>query len=249
MNWLRPALAAAILWVSVSAPAAAACRQALALALDVSGSVDALEYRLQIDGVANALRDPEVEAAFLMFPETPVRLMVFEWSARGHQRKVVPWTIVSSEDDLRRIADTLNRTQPAAVDDPSTAIGPAMLYGVAELMRQDDCWQKTLDISGDGPANVGIHPQDIKPEEIGPIIINGLIIGPDSPANINKNRHNLKSLLAYYESYILRGFGSFAEVAVDYADFQTAMRRKLIRELQPAAVSGVLPEGLANQGG
>ena len=36
-------------------PGTAACRQALALGLDVSGSVDACEYRLQIDGLAQAL--------------------------------------------------------------------------------------------------------------------------------------------------------------------------------------------------
>ena len=39
-----------------AAPAAAQCRQALALALgpDVSGSVDKVEYRLQLDGLAGA---------------------------------------------------------------------------------------------------------------------------------------------------------------------------------------------------
>ncbi|MGR3364390.1 MAG: DUF1194 domain-containing protein, partial [Maritimibacter harenae] len=41
------------------------CRQALVLALDVSGSVDAGEYRLQMDGLAQALTAPEVAAAIL----------------------------------------------------------------------------------------------------------------------------------------------------------------------------------------
>ncbi|MCW1950803.1 MAG: DUF1194 domain-containing protein, partial [Octadecabacter sp.] len=44
------------------------CRQALALGLDVSGSVDVQEYRLQLDGLALALGDPEVTAALLAHP-------------------------------------------------------------------------------------------------------------------------------------------------------------------------------------
>ena len=54
------ALVGATLWASAGV---AECRQALALGLDVSGSVDAREYRLQLDGVAGALDDPAVRAA------------------------------------------------------------------------------------------------------------------------------------------------------------------------------------------
>ncbi|MEM7581568.1 MAG: DUF1194 domain-containing protein, partial [Cyanobacteria bacterium P01_A01_bin.80] len=47
------------------------------LGLDVSGSVDATEYRLQLDGVARALLDDGVADAFMIMPDAPVRLMVF----------------------------------------------------------------------------------------------------------------------------------------------------------------------------
>lgn len=231
----------------MASPAIAQCRQALALGLDVSGSVDSSEYRLQLDGVAQALLSDQVAEAFFIFPENSVRLMVFEWSARHHQRQIIGWTEINSRDDLARVANRLTSTRAAAVENPSTAIGAAMLYGVAELQKQDECWQKTLDISGDGPANIGRHPQDITPELTGQVIINGLVIGPNSPANVNKNRHNLKTLEEYYEAYVLRGFGAFTEAANDYADFERAMRRKLIRELQPAAVSAVPRQG-ANPG-
>ena len=55
----------AVLWrillisLCLSGPAQA-CRTALILAMDVSNSVDPGEYRLQIDGLAAALRDPEI---------------------------------------------------------------------------------------------------------------------------------------------------------------------------------------------
>lgn len=63
----------------------AACRQALALGLDVSGSVDAQEYRLQTDGLAAALLHPEVVEAFLALSDLPVSLAIYEWSGPGTQ--------------------------------------------------------------------------------------------------------------------------------------------------------------------
>ena len=69
--------ALALLAALAAGPALADCRQALALALDRSGSVDEREYRLQVRGVARALGTPEVRARLLAMPEAPVRLMVF----------------------------------------------------------------------------------------------------------------------------------------------------------------------------
>ncbi|MDF1729292.1 MAG: DUF1194 domain-containing protein, partial [Sulfitobacter sp.] len=51
MGWLRPALLAGGLGLSALPLAAAECRLALVLALDVSSSVDAAEDRLQRGGV------------------------------------------------------------------------------------------------------------------------------------------------------------------------------------------------------
>jgi len=61
------------LWIG---PAWAGCRQALAMALDVSGSVDTREYHLQLDGLASALTDPDVQRAMLAQPGNPVYLAV-----------------------------------------------------------------------------------------------------------------------------------------------------------------------------
>ena len=59
---MRPVLAAGLLaGLALTAGPAAACRQALALGLDVSGSVDAVEYRLQTAGLAAALMAPEAD--------------------------------------------------------------------------------------------------------------------------------------------------------------------------------------------
>ncbi len=217
------------------------CRQALALGMDVSGSVDAGEYRLQTDGLAAALLAPDVQAAFLAVPEAPVRLMIYEWSGVQDQRVLLDWTEIDSAARLAEAASRLRATRKANGDDPTTAISAAILFGVASLNRQDPCLRRTLDISGDGPSNIGLHPRDLNDTDLGDITVNGLVIGPQSRSNTSKNLHNVKSLEGYYRAFILHGPGAFAEVAEDHADFAAAMRRKLIRELQLPNLSRLVP--------
>ena len=81
---MRAALVIAAGFVATPGSTEAPCRQALALGLDVSGSVDGGEYRLQLDGLAAALREPAVIAAMLSVPSAPVHLAIFEWSEPGH---------------------------------------------------------------------------------------------------------------------------------------------------------------------
>lgn len=243
MNWTRRAWlcgsVALWLWGATHAAAQQACRQALALALDVSGSVDATEYRLQLDGVAAALDDPDVQQALLSFPQAPVRLMIFEWSGLRHQRRLLDWTVVDSLDEIAKIQSQLRRADKIEVSADFTALAAAMLYGAQALAQHKECWTKTLDVSGDGPGNQGVHPRELSEGQLGDITINGLIIGPNSRANTTKNLLNVKTLKDYYESFVLRGPGAFAEEAQDYADFEQAMRRKLIREIMSPALSAL----------
>jgi len=233
-------ICAAIWW---TAPADATCRQALALGLDVSGSVDAVEYRLQLDGLATALTDPEVQEAFLQFPQAPVRLMIYEWSGFRHQREVIGWREITASDQLNKVANTLRQTASVKIDDPATAIAAALLYGADALAQNSECWQRTLDISGDGPANFGVHPGDLKDERLDQITVNALVIGPQNRSNTTKNLKNVKTLESYFQAFVIHGPGAFAEVAVDYPDFAQAMKRKLIRELDAPVLSrqGPLP--------
>ncbi len=212
--------------------AQAQCRQALALGFDVSGSVDEEEYRLQLDGLATALADPEVRHAFLITPHTPVRLMMFEWSGPRDQRIVLPWTDIQDDTDLDALIATLQNTLPARARDNDTAIADAMIFGARELLQHQDCWLRTLDISGDGPDNIGLHPQSVTEDVLGDITINGLVIVPNSRANVSKNRSKSETLLSYYMIHVIRGPGAFVEAAADHRDFADAMRRKLIRELR-----------------
>ncbi|MGP6086740.1 DUF1194 domain-containing protein [Antarctobacter jejuensis] len=217
-------LAALLVW---GGAASAECRQALALGLDVSGSVNAQEYRLQLDGLAGALEDPEVVAALLSLPEAEVRLAVFEWSGPASQRLVAPWLAIKGPADVAALAARLRSTGRAPMEQ-STAIGAAKTYGAALLADQGACWRRVLDLSGDGTSNTGPRPQDVRPAGI---TINGLVIGATG------NADGIGALASYYRAYVIGGADAFVETALGFETFEEAMIRKLKRELQVLAVS------------
>jgi hypothetical protein len=209
----------------------AECRQALALAIDVSASVDAQEYRLQSGGLAWALRDIEVQGAFLARPEAPVSVAVFEWSGSTYQRLVTDWTSIESADQLHAIANAIERN-PVPPDQTTTGIGAAMLYAGDLFARGPDCTERTLDISGDGQNNDWPRPEQARvAPTLERITINGLVIGADFPVDHELNPNRMGALTRYYENRIIKGLGAFVETADDFEDFGNAMRRKLIREL------------------
>lgn len=234
--WLLGLVAS--LWAGA---AAASCRQALLLALDVSGSVDAREYRLQLDGLAAALVNPQVIAAFEAMPQAPVRLAVMEWSGPGFQRMILPWREVTGAADLVSVAGVLRGTARVEADF-STAIGSALLRGAAEMAGQSECWRQVIDVSGDGKSNTGPTPGPVS-EGMGEVTVNGLIIGEAVPTAGEGRSPGIGELVAYYRAYVLHGPDAFTETANGFEDFEAAMVRKLLRELEIVAVSEALPAG------
>lgn len=232
-----------VLAAALSAPLAFAggaradgCRLALALALDVSSSVDAREYRLQTEGLAAALLAPEVAEAFLAVPGQPVRLLVYEWSGWHQQVVRQDWVSIDGPGDLQAVAGRL-AAQARSFEQYPTALGMGLLFGATQLARQPDCAERKLDVAGDGTNNDGAAPDVVRrqaPDLFEAMTVNGLVIGSD-----------VGVLGRYYQQYVVQGPGAFVEVAEDYAGFERAMRRKLLRELGVIQMSeGVTPGGV-----
>lgn len=235
---------ALILWPGL---AAATCRQALSLALDVSSSVDHAEYQLQLQGVVAALNAPTVQQIIFIQPETHIRLQVFEWSGPVNQTVIVPWTELRSPADLAEVTARL-KAHERGVPAPNTAIGSAMLSGFAFLAEHPDCWLRTLDISGDGETNSGPLPEEIGIEAMPEgVIVNGLVVGSGNFFGDRVSRTALEDLRDYYEAHVIRGPGAFVEVARNYDDYADTMERKLLRELA-SQVLGQLPNSSGSEG-
>lgn len=227
-------LAAAVTAFGAGAAAAEGCRLALALALDVSSSVDAREYQLQTDGLAAALVAPEVAEAFLATPGQPVRLMVYEWSGWHQQVVRQDWVTVADLADLTAVASRL-AAQGRSFEQYPTALGMGLLFGARQLSRQADCGERKLDVAGDGTNNDGPTPEVVRreaPALFQGITVNGLVIGSD-----------VGVLGRYFSAYVVQGPGAFVEVANDYNGFEVAMRRKLLRELGVIQMSDATEPG------
>ena len=217
----------ALLLALAAGPAAANCRLALSLALDVSSSVDAGEYRLQTAGLAAALIAPEVQEAFLATPGRPVMLHVYEWSGWRQQLERIAWTAIEGPADLERVAAAL-AVQARSYEQYPTAIGNALLYGGRALAERGDCERRTLDVSGDGTSNDGLAPELARQDDtLAGVTINGLVVGANVP-----------TLGRYYQRFVIQGQGSFVEAVLGYEGFEVAMRRKLLRELGVIEMSG-----------
>ncbi len=213
------------------------CRQALALGLDVSGSVDAREYRLQISGVAEALDTPEVREKLLSMPAAPVALMVYEWSGPHDQAIVVPWTRVETGASIDTIIETLRQTRRRDAT-PGTALGVAMRMGQLYLAQQPECWKHTLDISGDGKSNLGPRPRDVRDLiEASGITINGLVIGVDNPNIGDIRQAEIGELSSYFRAEVMTGPDAFVHTAIGFNDYARAMTQKLLRELETLVFS------------
>nr|WP_233487536.1 DUF1194 domain-containing protein [Thalassovita gelatinovora] len=216
----------------IAPPARAAdCRLALVLALDVSSSVSKAEDGLQRRGMAAALLAPEVETAFFAAP-APVALAVYEWSGRSNQKLLLDWVLISTPADLFAVAERLGRSNRSTRDFP-TALGHALGYGATLLQRGPECLFRTLDISGDGENNEGFGPQQAYSAfPFAGVVVNGLVI------EVPGESHDTP-IVPYFRDHVLHGPGAFLQIAAGYEDYETALRRKLERELAPM-ITGML---------
>lgn len=232
MTTLKSALAG-LAFLTSTCGATADCRQALALGLDVSGSVDAREYVLQMQGVADALEHPTVQQALLGQPDGHVDLMVFEWSGPPDQHVVVAWHSLRSPQDISDVAQRLRQAKRVG-GDPTTAIGAAMAMGATALQTRR-CTRWVLDLSGDGVANSGPLPQAVKARNrLDGITVNGLVVADLHADPTSRHPTDPEGLSAYYQAYVIHGNAAFTEMAIGFEDYRDAMTRKLIRELYGA---------------
>lgn len=230
------AVALAGLWLSVSV-CWAECRLGLVLALDVSGSVDAAEYRLQLDGIAEALQDEGVSRALLSDTGRPVALTVFEWSSQAYQRRILPWRTLRSAEDIADVANHLRRWDRMAAPE-ATGLGAALRQGASEFMLGPNCERQVIDVSADGKNNDWPDPDHVRREgSLSGITVNALVvISPEMSAR------EATGLVDYFKVRVLHGQGAFVERANGYSDYAAAMKRKLLREVSAPRIGSVEPD-------
>lgn len=223
---------------------------ALVLAIDVSNSVNLENYRLQMDGIARALEDPEVIRTIAGGPHGGIYLSVVTWSSQS--TLLVPWTKLTSKSDAQDIGRILRTLPRNWTGGEATCVGQ-LLERLAETLVPEirgKALRTVIDVSGDGEDNCsppgGVAAARDMLVARG-VTINGLPIlqGGDSNDHatvagwrLNKGQQALvgEELKVWYEKNVRGGPSSFVLAAEGFSDFARAFRTKFIVE-----ISGLLP--------
>jgi Ca-activated chloride channel family protein len=213
----RAALLSAVVGVIGASPAQP-CELALMLTIDVSGSIDRAEYRWQVDGLADALDDPEIIDA-LMFGQ--VALAVVQWSGAGMQELTLPWRRMLSLDEVRDFGRRARAMDRAYVGS-DTAVGEAISFSLEQFAQVPDCHRRVIDISGDGAQNAGLP---LAPARTGAGAM-GVQINAIAIEDVGRSI----PISEFYRRFVITRNG-FVLTARGVLDYPRAIRAKILREL------------------
>ena len=202
--------------LSVSPVLAKACDTALVLTIDVSNSVDVAEYRLQVDGLADALSDPEIRDTMVA---TGTTVAVVQWSGEDKQVVSIPWTEVRSALDVVWLAEQARQLERAFVLS-DTAPAEAIYFSLSLFDEVQHCNRRVIDISGDGTPNGGSDVRLARnAAERQGVTINGIAIEAMGLAITN-----------FYSSSVITRDG-FVMTARTHREYPATLRAKILREI------------------
>ena len=193
----------------------------LVLAVDCSASVEYDEFDLQMRGLADAFRAPDVVRAIGAAAPNGIAVILVQWSGASMRIQVIPWRRAHDSDSAKRFAALIEAT-PRQLGLGATAIGEVLIYALGLFEGNGfNGLRRGIDLSGDGRSNQGELPTVARPPIVAAGgVINGLAILNDVP-----------TLDQYYRRQVIGGERSFVLAARDFVDFADAIRRKLIREI------------------
>jgi len=225
---IRRALALAFgLWLVAAAAWARPVELELILAVDVSASVRAEEFDLQMHGYADAFRTPQVLEAIKALGKDGIAVTMMQWANPDQREVVVNWTRIYDDASAEGFAKAVDNT-PRSFDMGQTAMGHALEFCLG-LFRSGgfEGRRQVIDVSGDGYSNRGVLPNAYRDEAVKRgVTINGLAITTKE-----------KFLPGYYQRNVIGGPGSFVVAINSYDEFASAIVAKLLREIRGAHVS------------
>ncbi len=196
---------------------------ALVLAVDVSGSVDDSRFALQMEGIASAFEDREVQGTILSGQYGALLVTLVNWSQKP--QIAVPWRVIASADDAMAFAADVRQAPRRAEDFTCMSL---MMQAVGDKvlpLMPVPADRTVVDISGDGRDNCNPRTavDSIRDGLVADrVTINGLPI---------KAGREAETIAPWYEQHVIGGAASFLLPANGYEDFGRAIRQKFIIEI------------------
>jgi hypothetical protein len=196
-------------------------------ALDISGSIEPREAQLQIDGIAMAIRSPEIVTAIRRGRFGRIGFAVFVWADRNYP-VLVSWRVISSADEaietshdvaasLRAILGSDMAAEVGTLTDLSAALdyGGSMLRGAPFATDH-----RILNIVGNGIDNVGEGAAPARDRLVAQgIVINGVALGYD------------RTIYEYYHREVIGGPTAFVLAAHNPSTLTEVLARKFALEI------------------
>jgi len=204
----------------------------LALAMDVSRSMDQPKFLLQREGYAAAITNPQVLNAIKSGPHQKIALCFIDWSGPGQQQLIIDWSVIDGAATARRFGELIFAAPRSFYD--STSIGAGIGFAAAQIARAPfEAERHAIDVSGDGTNNAGRDVQLARDQAVAKgIIVNGIVILTDIESSRNPPHTNPPGgIEKYYRDNVIGGPGAFVMVAEDFGSFGRAMVKKLIAEI------------------
>lgn len=199
---------------------------ALVLAIDCSFSVDANEFRLQMEGLGRAFMRDDVKTAIRGGDRQRIAVTAMQWSDEANQMVVLPWTIIAGDADADEVGAVLAR-MPRRLAEGGTSISTALTYGAALFAAAPPAQRRVIDVSSDGRNNIGPPVNAARDRIVARgITINALAILNEWP-----------TLDVYFENQVAGGQAHFVIPANDYEAYAEAIYRKLLREITGPGIS------------
>jgi hypothetical protein len=216
---------------------------ALIVAIDISNSVDENRYKLQMEGIAQALEDPSVIQAIVGGAKGGILFSLVTWS--DQPTVSLPWTHIASEADAKAAAKKV-RAMPRQGGE-FTCMSRMMRVVSDKIVPQipSKAAKVVLDVSGDGKDNCNSQePVELVRDELVKygVTVNGLpilenagpeIVTPGAPSTQSylPGKQKVDPLEQWFTDSVKGGPGSFVLPANGYADFGRAIRQKFVLEV------------------
>ena len=198
--------------------------------LDISASIEPDDMRRAIEGLAGAIRSPEVLRAIEAGAHRRIGFAVFAWHYHLFP-EIVAWTVIGSEADAAAVSRKI--VERLQIDVEKEAREQAIYIGrLTDISQAIDHATGMLDaapfptsraivnIIGNGEDNVGEDASFARDRFVAAGgTVNGVVLGGD------------ESMMGYYQGHVIGGPGAFVMSAGRAASLAPVLARKFLHDI------------------
>lgn len=204
--------------------------------IDFSRSIDAQESELQIYGMVQAMRAPEVLRAIQSGPRGRIGFAVFLW-ASGSYPELVSWRVIGSRQDAEEASTEMLLRLQMILDNSRHSVGSltnvsAAMAHAGDMLADSPYASKRaiVNMVGNGEDNVGEGPRRSRDALVAlGATVNGVVVGGD------------RKVKEYYRQEVIGGPTAFVLAADKPSEMVEAFTSKFVSEITLNELGRLVP--------